>query len=335
MESNEETLPIKSDGNMNQTISSKNLSFWIQQLPVKILQAKKRIEGSILKTPLIFSLKLSSMGDNCKVYLKLENEQITGSFKLRGAFNKMLTLIPQDKKAHACRTLGVPLHVFCRKDVDEGKKSALMEMGVKVTLTGTDCVDAENAARMYSKENQIPYVSPYNDKEIIAGQGTIGVEILEEQGDIDVCLVPVGGGGLISGIARYLKQMSPNIKVIGCQPENSKVMYKCVKANKIIFEESEETLSDGTVGGIESGSITFDLCRDFVDDWIMVSEEQIGRAIVFMLEEHRKVVEGAAGVAIGAYMNNLSKFTKKKVAIVCCGANISADVLRRLLDMYQ
>ncbi|XP_062610988.1 L-threonine ammonia-lyase-like [Saccostrea cucullata] len=324
----------------------------MEDLVQKTLEAHWRIKQYVYKTPLMFSRPLSKLASDCKVKIKLETEQLTGSFKIRGAFNKLLKMssdsdtvkergiITASSGNHgmACveagMKLGIPITVYCYKDVSEHKRTALQDRGVRVVLHGNDCVEAENEARSSAERQNTEYVSPYNDLDIIAGQGTIGIEILEDFSDVDSVLVPVGGGGLIAGIARYIKQVKPSVEIIGCQPQNSKVMYESVKAGRIVFEESLDTLSEGTAGGVEENSITFPLCNQYIDDWIMVTEEEIGKAIVYMLQHHQKVFEGAAGMTLGAFMKNPGRFMGKHVAIVACGANIGINTLKQLISMY-
>ncbi|OWF39028.1 uncharacterized protein LOC110465591 [Mizuhopecten yessoensis] len=321
-------------------------------LPTNTTKARQRIISYIRKTPLEYSLGLSKLADGCDVYIKLESEQITGSFKARGAFNKILMIAersPESKQKGvitassgnhglgclaACKRAGIPLKVYCQEHVDTGKKKWMEDQGATVVQIGEDCVEAEEEARRVANDTGVEYISPYNDYDIIAGQGTISIEILEQLPEVDAILVSVGGGGLIGGIARYAKQVKPSIKIIGCSPEKSKVMHESVKAKKLIYEESFDTLSDGTAGAIEENAVTFELCRDYVDEWILVTEEQIGKAIVFMVKNHHKIVEGAAGVALGAYMFNPERFKGLKVVILSCGANISTATLQNLLKEY-
>ncbi|XP_076090599.1 L-threonine ammonia-lyase-like isoform X1 [Mytilus galloprovincialis] len=321
--------------------------------PQLILEATKRIKPHIWKTPLLYSSYLSDTVKKTNVYIKLESEQLTGSFKVRGAFNKLLQLLetnPEIRKTgvytassgnhglaclQAAKVLDVPLTIYCQEGVDPGKKDFLLHEGARLVLHGHDCVEAELKARSDAETHGTTYVSPYNDPTVVAGQGSISVEIFEELPEVDAVLVPVGGGGLIAGIARYIKQVKPSTKVYGCQPKNSKVMYESVKANKVIFEESFPTLSDATAGGLEESTVTFELCRDFVDEWIMVEEDDIAKAMMLMVEKHHKIVEGAAGVSIGAYMTNMEKFSGQNVVIISCGGNLSLSILNDIVSKYK
>ncbi|KAK3866760.1 hypothetical protein Pcinc_027719, partial [Petrolisthes cinctipes] len=165
-------------------------------------------------------------------------------------------------------------------------------------------------------------------------QGTIGLEILEDLPDVDAILVAVGGGGLIGGIAAYVKTKQPQCQVVGCSPAKSKVMHESVKAGRIIREESHETLSDATAGMLEDGTVTFPLCRDLVDRWVLVEEEEIAEAVYYCLKHHKKVVEGAAGVALAAVHKISASYQGKKVAVVMCGANISIKNLHKIISTH-
>lgn len=323
----------------------------LKEMPQSVEEAYGRIRSHVWKTPLIFSQQLSRDTD-AEVYLKLENEQLTGSFKIRGAFNKvkiLKELYPEQSQKglvtastgnhgiacmQAAKTCGYSMEIFSQESMSQSKMDTLQMYGAKVTRFGKDCMEAEVKARQTAQERGQLYISPYNDWDVAAGQGTIGYEIYADLPSVDVVLVSVGGGGLIGGIASYLKSKNPHIKVIGCQPRNSKVMYESVKAGRLVHEESADTLSDGTAGDIEDESITFPLCQRFVDDWILVDEQQISDAVFFMLDKHHKLVEGSAGVPIAALLANKEKFKDKKIVIVLCGANISSTVLKTILDEH-
>lgn len=175
------------------------------------------------------------------------------------------------------------------------------------------------------------YVSPYNDLQVIGGQGTIALELMRQLEKLDTIFVPVGGGGMISGIAGYLKSVKNHVKVSGCLPKNSPVMAESVKANRIVEMESLPTLSDGTAGGLEANAITFDLCQTLVDDYILVSELEIRDAMRLFMETHHMLIEGAAGVAIASYLKHKELCQGKSVVIVICGANISLETLKTVL----
>ena len=175
------------------------------------------------------------------------------------------------------------------------------------------------------------YISPYNDPQVVGGQGTIAVELARQLEPIDAVFVAVGGGGLIAGIAGYLKVVRPGITVVGCLPERSPVMAESVRAGQIVEMETAPTLSDATAGGIEAGAITFDLCRALVDEYVLVDEEEIAAAIRTTIEAEHLLIEGAAGVAAAAFYKRRASFRGQNVAIVLCGANISLQTLKALL----
>ncbi len=317
----------------------------LQELRKEVIEARERIGGYIRKTPLEFSPHLSRLFA-ANVYLKLENLQLTGSFKIRGAFNKILSLTQDERMrgvvtastgnhgvavAHALQTLGVRGIIFLPENASEAKLRDLRAYNVEIKFYGQDCVDAENYARRFAEENGMTYVSPYNDLKIVAGQGTVAMEIAEDLKKIDVVLVPVGGGGLISGIAIYLKSINPEVEIIGCQPENSRVMYESVKAGRIVDMESKPTLSDGTAGGIEKGSITFDIVKELVDDFVLLSEEEIKEGIRFMLDRHHMLVEGAAALSVAAYLKNKTRFQGKNVVAIISGCRISMEHIKEVL----
>lgn len=318
-----------------------------RELRKVVIEAGRRIRPFVRRTPLDESLALSQLGGD-QVFLKLENWQHTGSFKLRGAFNKLLQLTPAELQrgvvvassgnhgaavAYALRKLGATGVVFAPTHAAATKLEAIQRLGAAVQLHGKDSVDAEHAARAYATAHGLPYISPYNDWAIVAGQGTVGLEIVRDLPDIDTIYVTVGGGGLISGIAGYVKQRraAKPVRIVGCLPVNSPVMAESVRAGHVVAMESLPTLADGSAGGIESDAITFALCQALVDDWILVEEDEIAAAIRLIAETHHQLIEGAAGVAVAAYLKDVQRGQGRKVAIVLCGANIDLSVLKSIL----
>lgn len=321
-------------------------------MPTKIdveklaLQAAQRIHGYVRETPLEPSQFLSQLGD-ANVYLKLENWQYTGSFKLRGAMNKLLSLTA-DERMRGCvtastgnhgaavayglqQTSGIDGIIFVPENASPTKIAAIERLGAEVRYHGLDGVETEIFARKYADERSMTYISPYNDPQVIGGQGTIGVELAQQLNQVDVVFVALGGGGLISGIGGYLKSINPAITVIGCSPLNSPAMTKSVAANEILDIASEPTLSDGTAGGLEREAITFELCQALVDDYVLVSEDEIRDAMRSFIDAHHILIEGAAGVAIAGYLQRVDDLTGLNTVIVICGANISLDALRSIL----
>ena len=312
---------------------------------LEVARAEHRIRRHIGETPLEYSPHLSDMG-GCHTYVKLENLQRTGSFKVRGAMNKLLTLSPTQRKlgvvaassgnhgiavAFGANALGTRVTVFVPENTSSTKLEAIERFGAEVRRHGTDVAVTEVYARGYAERNGLAYIPPYNDPLVIAGQGTIAVELSRQLERVDAIFVSVGGGGLISGIAGYAKSVFGDVEVLACQPESSPVMTESVKAGEIVEMESMPTLSDGTTGGIESGSITFELCRRFVDRYVLVSESEIAAAMLVFMEAHHMLVEGAAGVAIASYLKTKGQFRNKNVVIVICGANIELQTLKSIL----
>ena len=305
--------------------------------------AYNNIKKHIVKTPLIHSKNLSSIS-NTNVFLKLENFQHTGSFKLRGAMNKILNL--PDKSisvvaassgnhgaavAYSLRNLKMKGLVYVPENAVSSKVKLMKKYGVEVRYSGNDSLIAESSAISYAEENNLSFVSPYNDIDVISGQGTIGVEMINQMKDLDVVFITVGGGGLISGVGGYLKSINSNIKIIGCSPENSPVMKVSLNKGKIIEFDSLPTLSEGSAGGIERDSITYNFCEEFIDDFYLVSEEEIAKNIKFFIANEKLLIEGAAAVSVAAFLKNKKLFKGMNVGIVICGGNIGNDTLKSIL----
>lgn len=313
----------------------------------EVREAYERIKPHVRKTILDKSDLYSQKGE-ANVFLKMENLQYTGSFKVRGAMNKILSLSKDELTrgvvtastgnhgagvAFSLRKIGAMGIVFVSNNSSPSKIEAIRRLGAKVEYIGDDPIEAENYARRYAKDNDLAYVPPYNDPKIIGGQGTIGVELEKQLDKIDAVFIAVGGGGLISGIAGYLKSIDPTIKIIGCSPENSKVMIESIEMGKLVGDlPSLPTLSDGTAGGIEDDSITFEPCRKFVDEYITVTEDEIKENLIEFIAAHHQLIEGAAAVAIAAYLKIKENFAGKNVVIVLCGANIGINTLKEILN---
>ena len=311
----------------------------------RVLEAQERIRPHVLETALEYSHYLSDLG-GATVYCKLENLQHTGSFKIRGAMNKVLWLSQAERErgvvaastgnhgaavAYSADKLRVPGTIFVPENADPFKVMAIEELGGEVRYFGGDTAETETFARKYAAEQGLTYISPYNDPEVIGGQGTIGAELERQLDRVDAVFISLGGGGLISGIAGYLKSVFPEVRIIGCSPENSQVMIQSIRAGRILDLPSLPTLSDGTAGGIEAGSITFELCRALVDEYVTVTEEEIREQLRLFIQNHNMVIEGAAAVAIASYLNLCRRFSGKNVVIIICGANISQDTLKEIL----
>lgn len=262
--------------------------------------------------------------------------------------NKVLSLTDQERAlglatastgnhglglARAVKEIRAKGTVFVPENADAAKITAIREYGaaIQYTKAGLSETDAHALAKQFARDNHMTWVSPYNDDRIIAGQGTIAVELVKQLADIDAVFITVGGGGLIAGIATYLHAVSPHTKVIGCLPENSAEMYHSVKAGEFVYMESKSTLSDGSGGGFEKGSVTFPLCQELVDDWVLVTENDIKDAVKLVFESHELVIEGAAGVAVASFVQRRKEFAGQNVVILICGGNVSPDTFQEML----
>jgi threonine dehydratase len=303
-----------------------------------VLAAHERIAPYVRETPVEWSSGLGA-------WLKLEHLQHTGSFKFRGASNKIAMLTPEQASrgvvtasngnhglgvAAAARARGIAAEVFVSSHVSPAKARRIEAQRAQLVRHGEDPLAAEVAARRAAEESGRVFISPYNDVDVAAGQGTIAVELGQQVEGLDAVFVAVGGGGLIGGIGGYLKEASPAVEVVGCWPENSPVMYECLRAGAIVDVPERETLSESTAGGLEPGSVTFEMCRKAIDRGVLVTEDEILASMRWMLEEEHWVIEGAAGVAIAAFRKEAEKYAGKRVAIVVCGRNLSEAVGRRL-----
>ena len=311
----------------------------------EVIAAEKRIRPHIRQTILDYSPYYSKLA-GANVYFKLENLQHTGSFKVRGAMNKVLSLTPAERDRgvvtastgnHGAATafslgkFNATGIVFVPQDAAAGKVQAIERLGAQVRYHGDDGAVTEAHARQYARDNRLTYISPYNDPQVIGGQGTIAVELAKQLDQIDMVFIALGGGGLISGVAGYLKSIQPDVRIIGCSPENSQVMIESVKAGQILNLASLQTLSDGTAGGIEPNSITFGLCRDLVDDYETVSEAEIKESLRQYMQVHHILIEGSAAVALAACVKQGDRLAGKNVVVILCGANISVETLKEIL----
>jgi len=308
-------------------------------------EAEKRIRPFIRATPLEYSPHLSRSG-KCQVHLKLENFQHSGSFKARGALSKYLSLDDSDKEKgiitassgnHASAVAYV-LHKFAERgtiyiphSTPQAKVDLLRLYGVALEFKGQYSVETEVYAQEIARKQEQVYISPYNDLKVIGGQGTIGIELLHEIDTIDSILVPIGGGGLIAGIGGYVKSVHKGIEIIGCETESSPAMSASIKAGQIIHVGYHPTLADGTAGGFEQGSITFKLCQDTVDDYILVSEDEMARAIRFILDKHSILLEGSAAMPVAAFLKQRDRFKNKNVVLILTSSKIDLETLKKIL----
>jgi threonine dehydratase len=307
----------------------------------RILAAYERIAPYVRETPLE---ECSALGPG--VFLKLEHLQHTGSFKFRGASNKIAMLTAEQAAkgvitasngnhgmgvAAAARARGIAAQVYCSAHVSPAKVRRIEALGARIHQVGEDPLTAEVAARRAAEESGRVFISPYNDLDVAAGQGTIAVEMHRQMPGLDAVFVAVGGGGLIGGIGAYLKAMSPRTEIVGCWPENSPVMHECLRAGSIVEVAERPTLSESTAGGLEPGSVTFDLCKAVIDRSVLVTEDEILAAMRWVLENEHWLIEGAAGVAVAACIKEVGKYEGKNVAAVICGRNVSPEVGRVLV----
>ena len=314
--------------------------------PRDIWVARRELEPLIRKTPLVVSPSLSERV-GASVYLKLENLQETGSFKIRGAANRLLHLTDEEKArgvvtfstgnhgravAHVARELGVRAVVCLSKRVPAYRIEAIRRLGAELAVVGECQDEAEEYANQLREQQGMTMINPFDDPFVIAGQGTIGLELLADLPEIGTVVVPVSGGGLIAGIALILKAADPSIRVIGVSMERAPVMFHSLRAGRPIHIEEEETLADALAGGIGlDNQYTFGLVQRLVDEMTIVSEADIAAAIAFALEEHGMIVEGAGAVGIGALRFGKAQHLAKNVAIVVSGGNLDPGTLLRVV----
>lgn len=261
---------------------------------------------------------------------------------MRGAMNRLLTLTDEQRgrgcvaassgnhgAAVACamQTVNVNGVIFVPEQTSKVKVDAIESYGGEVVFFGTDGLDTEQQARAFAEQKGMVYLSPYNDPEVIAGQGSCGVEIIEQLADVETVFIAVGGGGLIGGVGSVLKEHDSSIRVVACQPSASAVMARSIEAGEILELDSEATLSDGTAGGIEAGAITFPLNQQVVDEFVLVDEAQIAAAMRQFMASEGDVIEGAAGVAIAGMLELGTSIRGQKVVVIVCGGNISEEKL--------
>jgi threonine dehydratase len=318
--------------------------------PADVLAARGRLAGIALTTPLESAPALASESGAAQVRLKLESAQPTGSFKTRGAHNR-IALLAIDRPnarivtassgnhgiavAHATVRYGMRATILVGAASSPAKLERLRALetdAITVEVFGRDTDDTEAEARRRDETGASVYVPPYNDADVIAGQGTVGAEILEAWPDVEAIVVPVGGGGLIAGIGIWAKAVSPAVRVIGVQPSASPPMYAYLESGTTRPMPIAPTLADGVAGNIERGSITWSLCRRLVDEMVVVDEEEIANAMRWAIDEQHLVLEGSAVLGIAALRGRkASGLRGSRVAVVATGRNVDGDTLRRVL----
>ena len=308
-----------------------------------IYAAAKRLEGIVRKTPLIYSEFFSDISGNT-TYLKLENLQTTGAFKLRGAYNRISMLTEEEKArgvitasagnhaqgvAYASQRLGVNTVICMPATTPILKVEATRALGATVILHGNGFDDAYAHSLTLQKEKGYVYIHPFNDHDVIVGQGTIALEVIDALKDVDVILVPVGGGGLASGVALGAKLVNPQVKVIGVEPENAACMKAALSCGRTITLPSADTVADGCAVRT-AGKLTLEFCRRYLDEIITVSEMEIMSALLSLIEKHKLIAEGAGVLSLAA-LNKL-RMKDKKIAVLVSGGNIDISTISALIS---
>jgi threonine dehydratase len=299
--------------------------------------ARIAIADIATQTPVVSSSLLTE-SINTPVTLKLENLQVTGSFKVRGAANKILSLSDDEKErgvvtcssgnhglavSYVAGSLGIPATVVVPEWVDTSKLDAIRRFGANAVLHGKTYDEAEERSFEVEEEEGLVFVHPFDDPYVVAGQGTIGLELLEQLPSMDCVVVPLSGGGLISGVAYAVKQANPQIRVIGVSAENARVMYESILAGHPASFPEDKTVASALSGGIGlDNAHTFTLVSEYVDEHVLVSEEEIRTAMVFAAREHKLVVEGGGAVGIAAVLAEKVGRGSKSMAVVVSGGNI-------------
>ncbi len=310
----------------------------------EIEAAQDRIQKIILRTPTIYSDTLSKLAGR-EVLLKLENLQKTGSFKIRGAYNKLSQLPPLMRKkgvvaasagnhaqgvALASSVLGIHSTIVMPEGVSLAKQMATQDYGGEIVLFGQNTDEALTYAKKLARDGK-PLIHPFDDEQVIAGQGTIGLEILGQAPGVEAILVPVGGGGLISGIATIVKKRRPEVKVIGVQSAHAPSGHYSMKKKKIVEVKARPTLADG-IAIQKVGEITFPVIQKEVDEIITVQEDEIASAILLLMERTRVVAEGAGATPLAALLSKRSKIRAKRIVLVISGGNIDFHLVDRIIE---
>ncbi|PLS02380.1 hydroxyectoine utilization dehydratase EutB [Neobacillus cucumis] len=314
-----------------------------------VWEARKQISSIICRTPVIQSTILSELISR-NVYLKLENVHEVGAFKVRGAANKILSLGEEERKrgvttystgnhgmavAYVAKKLGIDAVVCISNRVPKAKVDSLKRLGAQIEIVG----DSQDAAGVHcyqlEKDKGLTVIEPFDDPYVIAGQGTIGLELLEDLPNLTDVIVPLSGGGLLSGIGLTLKSMDRNIRVTGVSMEKSAVMYESLKACKPIMMEESETLADSLLGGIGlDNQYTFQMVQKYMNDVVLISEEKIAYSMGFMMDKHRMILEGAAATGIAAVLDGKIPHQKGDVAVIISGQNVDLSVLPTIIQKY-
>lgn len=309
----------------------------------KIYHARYVLKDTVRQTDLIPALKIK---DGVNVFLKTENLQRTGSFKIRGAYYKISQLSEQEKAhgviacsagnhaqgvALAAQESGIPAVICLPEGAPISKVEATRSYGANVVLVPGVYDDAYNKALELRDEKGYTFIHPFNDEEVIAGQGTIGLEILDQLDEVDAVVVPIGGGGLISGVAYAIKTLRPDVKVYGVQAEGAPSMAKSLSEDEIVCLEEVRTIADG-IKVKEPGDHTFDLCRRYVDEIVTVSDDEVAGAILKLIETQKMITEGAGAVSVAAVMYDKIPVQGKNVVCILSGGNIDVTILSKVIE---
>ncbi|WP_086251447.1 MULTISPECIES: threonine ammonia-lyase [Campylobacter] len=312
----------------------------------KIIQAKRNIDGFVAKTPFGFAPKLSKIA-GADIYLKKENLQITGAYKVRGAFNKIANLDENAKKcgvvaasagnhaqgvAISAKHFGVKAIIIMPEAAPLSKVSGTKALGAEVILKGNNFDEAYAYALEYAKENNMSFIHPFDDELVQAGQGTIALEMLDEVSNLDYIVVPVGGGGLISGVASCAKQINPDIKIIGVSAKGAPAMFESFKDKCQHNSKSVRTIADG-IAVRDASQITLSHILECVDEMVQVDDEEIANAILYLLEQQKIMVEGAGAVSVAAILESKFEFKKgSKIGAILSGGNIDVQTLSVIIE---
>lgn len=312
----------------------------------KIIQAKRNIDGFVAKTPFGFAPKLSKIS-GADIYLKKENLQITGAYKVRGAFNKIANLDENAKKcgvvaasagnhaqgvAISAKHFGVKAIIIMPEAAPLSKVSGTKALGAEVILKGNNFDEAYAYALEYAKDNNMSFIHPFDDELVQAGQGTIALEMLDEVSNLDYMVVPVGGGGLISGVASCAKQINPDIKIIGVSAKGAPAMFESFKDKCQHNSKSVRTIADG-IAVRDASQITLSHILECVDEMVQVDDEEIANAILYLLEQQKIMVEGAGAVSVAAILEGKFEFKKgAKIGAILSGGNIDVQTLSIIIE---
>ena len=320
----------------------------------KVLEARQRLQGVIAHTPLSYAPVLSQLSLS-EIYLKKENLQLTGAFKIRGAFNKIASLVESSKTesykagqiqgviaasagnhaqgvAYSARHFGIQSVIVMPEATPLLKVSATKALGAEVVLCGDNYDEAFERALQIAKERDLVFIHPFADELVIAGQGSIGLEILEEKDDIDVVVVPIGGGGLLGGIGSVIKTLKPSVRVIGVVASGADAMKRSFVSGKIERVESVRSIADG-IAVRDVNADNFALLQQCVDEIVSVDDEEIANAILFLLEKQKLVVEGAGAASVARVLHKKFSFSQSdKIALVLSGGNIDITMLNVIIE---